>query len=514
MISKVLLVYPDSQRDYFEDLRGELGEAFKDDEGNKPAIIVEQSVMRAKESIQDITDIDLVVSYVELQPEPRSVPDPDGAFMLEDWLRKNDIKIPMVIIVPKLNNAIAQRSTDPLSRVWENSRSLCDTIISFVQKSKSPEKKIIILLNLQGKDDNAKWHYTIKGKDFPGWQGLTGDLKKPDSTDLGNILQGTKNVDDRQTDDWKGCVELLSNNLYKILIEQNNQFQQDLNEAVRQVGKLEQTRVQFIVDKKLYPVFLEAVPSPEANPGSRSDDYWMFHSPVVRHVSKCRAGLTLFQKEERRGLNILIIGSDITGWTDLGSSGREPKYLDKLPNVALECDELKQHMKELKNEERNLGEIRVIPSSSTEKISTEEVKRVLNENRWDIVHYAGHSYLDEETGCAYVFFMNKDNKVDPVKIEEFAGYLRNTRLLVLSSCTSSHERFVFELAKHQVPAVLGFRTSIDDDLARQFSIDFYRRLFDMKSVDGAFFMARKQLYKDNVTDRAWTNPVLVLESIG
>jgi len=515
MISNILLVYPDSQRDFFEDLRTELEAAFKDDEDNKPVVIEEHSVMRARECIQRGTRFDLVVSHIELSPEPKSPPQPDGTCKLENWLRINKISYPMVIIVPKLNNALAKRFTHPLSLVLENDRSISDAIITFAKENKRPEKQLDVVLNLQAKDDNTRWHYTIKGKNLQGGSDYSGDLEKPDRIELKNILQFTKDVDDKQTNNWKDRVELLSDNLYTILIKKNPGFLMDLNEAVRQVGKLERTRVKFIVDEKLYPVFLEAVPSPsEKRDYDGGSDYWMIHSPLVRHVSENRARLTLFQEEERTPLNVLIIGSDATWWVDFCKSKENPVRLERLDNVARECNELKQHMERLKREGINLGEIRVIPSSFNEGISTEDVKGALEAKRWDIVHYAGHSYLDENTDCAYVFFLKNDKTIDPVKIEEFAGYLWNTRLLVLSSCTSAHEGFVFELARHQIPAVLGFRNRIDDDIARQFSVEFFRSLFELRSVDGAFFMARKHLYENNATDRAWTNPVLVLESIG
>lgn len=507
MIEHILFVYPDAQQDFYENLREVLEKELNCES------MTERNIKRAKKSIQGKTRFDLVIAHIECPLEPKSSPYPEAGFVLEKWLHNNGINIPLAIIVPRYSNAMAVRVNKSLTQIIENDIDLTKMLISFALEHTARQKELDIVLNLSAIHPGSDWRYIIRGRNFPDLKEYSGHLKKLKDIDLKNIIHFSKKVDKAEHDDWDENVGMLCDNLKKFFIDDNDEFRMNLKDALRRINTLNSTHVRFIVDKDIYPALLEAVPYPDLEDNDDSiGGYWMEHAPLVRYVSDRRKGHTLYQEEERIPINILIIGSNTAGPVKLDKTNAEIS-LDNLANVNKECTELGSYLKKLKKGGINLGEILVIPSTPEELVGRKTIQQALESQLWHIVHYAGHSHYDNDSGQAYIFLKDEDGYVDPLKIEEFAGFLRKTKLLVLSSCTSAHQGFVFELAKHQVPAVLGYRTEIKDEYALRFTRDFYRILFDLKSVERAFYQARKNLYDDEKTRRAWTNPVLVLEGL-
>ena len=154
---------------------------------------------------------------------------------------------------------------------------------------------------------------------------------------------------------------------------------------------------------------------------------------------------------------------------------------------------------------------RLVKKDVPEKMTFKDwVFQVLeDEGPWHLVHYAGHSLIanDEE---GYVFLPGK-NIPEEVKIKEFGRFLRKAkvRFLYLSSCQSSKDDFVFQLASQGVPAILGFRWSIVDDKAKEFALKFYEYLFEYRSTDQAFLKARCYVHK-YADNPIWASPMLVI----
>ena len=341
MISNILFVYPDAEQDYYEVLTETLEDEFKDDNAE---VTVARNLVRAKRHLQGNTRFDLVVTHIEVPLERTLGPDTEAGFKLESWLRTNNINIPIVVVVPKYDNTMSKLAAHPLSQIRVNDRSLSDAIISFARHRASPKKQLDIVLNLISNDGKPEWHYTIKGKNFPSLKEYDGELKKLNDVAMDNVIHYSEEVDNAKPQEWGGRVSRLRDNLKQYLITENDQFRMDLQDALRQVGSLDQTRVQFVVDEKVYPILLEAVLSPDLDHDiDGKGDYWMEHAPLVRYVSDRRTGYTLFMEEQRRPINVLIIGSDTSGSVDLGEPEKEIQ-LEKLDNIELECTELEKYL--------------------------------------------------------------------------------------------------------------------------------------------------------------------------
>jgi CHAT domain-containing protein len=141
---------------------------------------------------------------------------------------------------------------------------------------------------------------------------------------------------------------------------------------------------------------------------------------------------------------------------------------------------------------------------------TDWVYQVLKEGPWHLIHYAGHSFVNDD-GDGYLFFPGP-NLPNPVKISTLKPYMcdvAKVRFMYLSSCKSSKDDFIFQLASQGVPAILGFRWSIEDEKAKEFALEFYKDLFEFRSLDRAFLDARCYVHKypDN---RIWAAPMLIL----
>ncbi len=74
---------------------------------------------------------------------------------------------------------------------------------------------------------------------------------------------------------------------------------------------------------------------------------------------------------------------------------------------------------------------------------------------------------------------------------------------------------VFQLAKNNVPAVMGFRWDIEDDKALEFTKSFYEHLFNddrsLDSLEYAFLEARQEMHSEYESNRIWASPMLVMQ---
>ncbi len=143
MNDNILFVFPDAQKDYFDDLEEELKKKLQ---GGASMVVKAQDTATAWELIIDPgnLNITLIIAYIELPEKRKVAPKSDAAILLENRLRKNEIKTPMVIVVPKFSNKIAQQVSQLLSHIRDSDPSLGDSIVDLVKKHKKPEKPSIL----------------------------------------------------------------------------------------------------------------------------------------------------------------------------------------------------------------------------------------------------------------------------------------------------------------------------------------------------------------------------------
>ena len=108
----------------------------------------------------------------------------------------------------------------------------------------------------------------------------------------------------------------------------------------------------------------------------------------------------------------------------------------------------------------------------------------------------------------------RDGEVEAIPLDAFIdGLSHDVGLVYLSSCQSSSESIVFGLADQSVPAIIGFRWPIRDDLALAFAKGFYEAIIvGGMHLGPAFVAARRMLNKDYPHTPHWFAPVLIVQN--
>ncbi|MFC1516257.1 CHAT domain-containing protein [Thermodesulfobacteriota bacterium] len=264
-----------------------------------------------------------------------------------------------------------------------------------------------------------------------------------------------------------------------------------------------------MIEKNIHPLILESLIEEE------EDTFRMLKSPIYRRLSiPGRTNTLLFgPKNTVPDINCLIIESNLPEGTYVEKIDKEFEWLE---NVPVESDWIERYLNGLK-EELNIGEVERINENETPNGITfkEYVLSMLEKNEWHLVHYAGHSFYDKNNHQAYVFFPKK-SEIEAISIKMFSKWLRDARtsFIYLSSCRSSEENFVFELAKNQIPVIIGFRWDIEDLSAAEHAKKFYQNLFERtRSLEYAFLETRKEMYERNPENKVWAAPILILQVI-
>jgi hypothetical protein len=137
---------------------------------------------------------------------------------------------------------------------------------------------------------------------------------------------------------------------------------------------------------------------------------------------------------------------------------------------------------------------------------------VLRNQRWDLVHFTGHSLCDSDN-TGYLILPGAKG-VEKLDISDFAHFLRKaeTRFLYLDSCESSAAPMVFKLVEHQISAVMGFRWPVQPDMATLYAKKFYQHLFEKRSLEESFFYARKEMHNEYEDPRSSAALLLILQT--
>lgn len=478
-----------------------LSEAFTKDR-QPPDIVLATNETSAKAKLPGT--IDLVVTPLHI-PETTTIKESDnrGVELLK-WIARNNMHIPSILIAPvrtpSLDDAILDlercrlvtEERDPAEEIVSAAKVLVGT-----NGHRGPRKflEIQVYLHL----DPPGGFYELKGNGFPFSTGPR--PLKVEKRQLLELSEYSKSLALSQS--WEDTLKTVGEKLTEQLFIHNQEFALYVKEGIaRSGGRREDSQVRFVVERALYSVPFEAVFYPQTK------KYWMLQAPLYRRLALPATSSPLFenQADRREPINCLLIDSNVDG--DVGDLGLT---LEPLPNAAAECDELEALLEGIK-QQFNIRQIGRVSSENLGESFAEQVRRKLEQETWHLVHYAGHSYFDEASGTGYVFFPGVGpGEIDNVAIEEFSGWLLNTQFIYFSSCDSSAEDFVFELADRQVPSILGFRWNIQDSLAAKYASFFYQHLFKEASLEIAFLRARQKMFRCDPHEPMWAAPMLIMQ---
>ncbi len=268
-------------------------------------------------------------------------------------------------------------------------------------------------------------------------------------------------------------------------------------------------RVRFVIrERAQHSIALEALLTLDC------DEFWMLQAPLFRSVmldseSGWPSERPLFEDRNRHTpINCLLINADTQG-----TVGQLQHTLPQLFRTKEECERVQEELN-LNKDVLNIGEIRLLSNdepSPQDWACWENVQDVLRSQQWHIVHYAGHSLYKHQ--CGYIFLPKKHSGTpQPIRAREFAGaFDQPPQFVYLSSCKSSADGFVFELAKI-VPAVAGFRWVVEENAAFEYSKSFYHHLLKERCLEVAFWRARKEIHEQAQFQRdlVWAGAMLIL----
>jgi hypothetical protein len=138
---------------------------------------------------------------------------------------------------------------------------------------------------------------------------------------------------------------------------------------------------------------------------------------------------------------------------------------------------------------------------------------------YHILHIVAHGMFLKEARQAYLFLANKDNQVERVSDDDFAGMLgrlgESLRLVFLASCQTATRSaadafrgFAPKLIAAGVPAVVAMQDVVPINTAQEFASMFYRQLLQHGQVDVASNEARSAVLTAKLSGAAI--PVLFL----
>ncbi len=190
---------------------------------------------------------------------------------------------------------------------------------------------------------------------------------------------------------------------------------------------------------------------------------------------------------------------------------------------SLELAEEASHLREELNS-RSPNESPAINLTILEQPGRERLTQELEQGKYQVFHYAGHSNMGESGGDLYLV-SSKTGLTETLNGDDLAGLLVNNgvQLAVFNSCRgaytavldapeSSRERNLAEaLVKRGIPAVLAMAERIPDEVALTLTRLLYRNLNQGYSIDLSLSRARQGLISAYGSNQLyWALPVLYL----
>ena len=307
-----------------------------------------------------------------------------------------------------------------------------------------------------------------------------------------------------------------------------------LRSLAKEVGGIEQVRLIFEADRRSQSIPLEAVAIGEENEFYVGDrKYLALTLPVFRTVTTnnmvdgTRPRLPLFATRAVEGnpINCLVIDATSEGTALLPDGTVE--QLPPMTEGTRECDEVLSKLKELQRS-AIVGQVERVPRTSGEALSKGQLIEALKcrgewqgAGPWDLVHFCGHSGLHPKEGNdkAYIYVPSACNPgydAEGIDILRFARLLPEVKFLYLSSCCSADRGFIYELARKQIPAVLGFRWQLNDSTAATFADNFYDNLFtsdEAQDLVSAFKVSQELTHETHEQDNTWASAMLMVANM-
>lgn len=522
-MARVLLVVPEKElADRVSGfLRSELGESI---------IYPVQSEEEAHPHLDDKdSKLDLVLTHLVIPEGRNSVPDPTAEQGIALLLRAKEKKgkaAKIILVDGRTKGVERQIKAIPRCEIVENKLSLEEELKKALERLLTEAPPAVAGDRRKRESYDVEITLGRKGQRYrmtmPRAADIAGTLAV-DEASLKKLVRRSHHLRDQQS--YKSFNEMLTDLGEDLLLEfkRNPDFHADLTRLLdRAHDDISKTRFRFIVEQEdlsLYPLAFEAIKQ-------RGGDFWMLKAPVSRRVGSRMPQhevLPLFSPavEELAEIRCLVVESETSG---VFHDDELETSFDPIDKVVDECQWLEEFLCGRREDKPKVPcdckQLNARAARSRGVGLRDLLESELTENGpWHLVHYAGHSYFDEDLDAGYLILpAEAEGQMEKLEIGVFGHWLRTaeSRLLYLSSCDSSSEELIFKLVKQRVPAILGFRWKLNDASAFYYAERFYRDLMtnDSPSLEYSFLRARKRTYSKyhQQEDRIWAAPMLVMQS--
>jgi len=134
----------------------------------------------------------------------------------------------------------------------------------------------------------------------------------------------------------------------------------------------------------------------------------------------------------------------------------------------------------------------------------------------DIFHFIGHEGFDEAAREGSLSLVENDGSKQEVKVNDLITILQDTgvQFAFLNACETGQQvgGLAQELVHRLLPAAIGMRLSVRDDVAIEFAARFYHYLGESRPIDAALSAARAELSLDSALKAQWGLPILYMRA--
>lgn len=238
--------------------------------------------------------------------------------------------------------------------------------------------------------------------------------------------------------------------------------------------------------------------------------------PMARRVrmpiKRSTAANTSAAQKRFGPLRVLFLGVDASGVVSIqpedGSRRLPSSDVQPLQSVNLERANL--NSLELS---RRLEVVDVPPLAGMALL--DEVRKMLLESHYDILHFSGHSISIGEDSTFLIIPGCKAGKSEQLSIRQVGQWMKdgNCKLLVLSSCTGASVRTAVEVMRAGAEGVLAFRWEVEEKSCARFIDYFYHayvEVFDNEGVPEAYRRACASARAEIGGTPTWASAVAVV----
>ncbi len=367
-------------------------------------------------------------------------------------------------------------------------------------------KKCMLYITL---DKSGKFQVELRGMETFIGEGGRFDVDFEEmrrrSKNLGQYLVGT--------DQWRFGAKSLGQLLYEKLFQTSPTLIGRYNAAQARV-RSKDMRIYFRGSREIIALPFELL--------FDGREYLALQHPLARTVS----GIARPGGETSRPFSAYL--KDLAGSSEkLRILLVEANTVPPLENVEKEVAELAQLFQQEIGQSLVEKEITLIRSR---EVSYDDVAKLVEMGKFDIVHYAGHGLARDATpeqNALVLWKSANSNQTIPMPAHALVDIVRDSdiQLFYLSSCLGATTGAQWQLwdddflgladgiIQAGVPSVLGFRWVVSDVGARMFAQAFYRSLFGEANgvLEDALLRARRELARSTRDDPTWVSPVLVTQ---